>query len=386
MIKSPPFDSLRGLIRVLTKALLLAVVINVLLLWTGFNPVREITQVNLWGGFGGRARLVYPSDLANGQLHVEAQLATHEVTIRPKAADEYRVVLLGESGIAGWGLPDEETLSTQLTELGIEIDGRRVRAYNLAYPQPSVARDVIVLDAILDEGIQPDLVLWFVTAASLDNSNELEGANRVFFNINEARLQDAIDTNPELIPWFGQKSSILLDEPDPIDAYWGIRDQELIPIWLNSLLYPLVPPDLAETDVRIGLADVPANVRYPEDHPGFLGMPNQTWTFLSVGCRMAVTEGVQMLLVNRPILISEQGAFSQTYYNSLYEKTLYDRYRTTLNQYTMEQGIAYADFWNIVPPENYTDTPLHADATGYGILAAELQTVLEAGGAASTCQ
>ncbi len=386
MFNAPPFDTTTSMLRVLAKGVALALLFNIGLLAAGIDPARQLVQLNPWPLFGGRERLIYPSDLANGQLHAEAQLATHRFSVEPASDDQFRVALLGESGIAGWGLTDAETLSTQLSEREISINGRQVEAYNLAYPQPSVARDVVLMDALLDLPNQPDLIIWFVTAASLDDSDALLGANRVFFNINEDRLRALVDSYPALDPWFEQKAPALLDQPSELEQAFAVQHQDLLPVWVNTLLYPFVEPSYAQTDVRIGLTDVPEAPRYTSEHPGFREMPNETWAFLTVGCQLALSEDVDLLLVNRPIMVGERGAFSSTNYNSLYSRALYDDYRQTLTTYTADNDIAFADTWNSIPVDNYTDTPLHADRSGYGILAAELETILvEEGSWQSQC-
>lgn len=374
-MKQSPFPDLRTFLRVLVKALVIVAVINALLLWMGINPVRSLVILNTWDLLGrGRARLAYPSDFPNGQLPLEALLEAHAISA-PKQPDEYRVILLGESGIAGWGVPDEETLAAQLTERNIQIEGKRLIAYNLAYPQPGVARDVLVLDAAL--AYQPNLVIWFITPAALDNSPDIIGSNRIFFDLNEARLRRIVSEHLDLLNlWFESHAPGLL-RPDPAwQSFVAIDDQELLPVWLNSLFYPFIPPDLAESDRRIGSEPVPEEARYTEDSPGFRDMPNQSWNFLRVGCLRARSAEVRLLLVNEPMLIGG-GPHSVENYNEHYQRALYDRYRETLSQYAADYSFWYADLWDIIPPERFTDTPLHADAEGYAILSASLEEVLQ---------
>ncbi len=374
-MKLSPFPDLTAFLRVLAKALAIVFVANFLLLWSGFNPVRAVIMLNTWDIVGhGRARLVYPSDFANGQLPLEALFATHAISVRPKPVDEYRVVLLGESGIAGWGLPDEDTLAEQLTARSIRFDGKRLIAYNLAYPQPSVARDVLILDAAL--GYDPNLVIWFVTPAALNNAEEVIGANRVFFDLNHLRLERLIAEYPTLLhAWYeGHRAGLFTPQPS-WQRLIALRDQDLLPIWANALFYPFIPPDLAQSDRRLGGEPVPAEARYTNDSPGFERMPNETWNFLRVGCLRAQVEGVTLLLVNEPMLIGI-GGHSDVNYNAHYQRALYDRYREALNVFAVHHDLWYVDLWNIIPAARYTDTPLHADAEGYAILAAALERTL----------
>ena len=42
----------------------------------------------------------------------------------------------------------------------------------------------------------------------------------------------------------------------------------------------------------------------------------------------------------------------------------------------VENGLWYADLWDSVPAEYFTDTPLHADGEGYAILSEHLENLL----------
>lgn len=384
-MKESPFTSLPVFLRVIAKALFLVIVLNFALLASGWNPIRSLVTVNTWGLTGeGRARLAYPSDFQNGQLPLESLLAAHQLAYTQKAEDEYRVLLLGESGVAGWGVRDEDTLADQLTAMDIQIDGKKLTAYNLAYPQPSVARDLLILDAAMI--YQPDLVIWFLTPSSLDNTPDIVGSNRVFFDLNRARFEALIDYyNPLLGEWYAGHGPQLLTPEPTWQKYVAIRDQELFPIWLNTLFYPFIEPDLAVSDRRIGIEPIPEEARYTDDHPGFETMPNETWQFLRTGCRRALEGGAQMLVVNEPMVIGS-GPNSDVNYNIQYERALYDRYHEALGEFIAECRIGYADLWDVIPAERFTDTPLHADAEGFAIFATALENVLTGDAQISECR
>lgn len=385
MLKESPFPRLAVFARVLLKALAILLVLNVALLAAGVRPARSLVTLNTWDLLGrGRARLAYPSDFQNGQLPLEALLAAHEISQGPKPPGEYRVVLIGESGIAGWGVEDDDTLAAQLTALGVEVEGRRVVAYNLAYPQPGAPRDVLILDAALAH--DPDLVVWFMTPAALNDSLEVVGANRVFFNLNRERLERLAAAYPALLGgWYAEHAPALLDEPDPLARYIAIQEQDLLPVWLNALLYPFETPDLARSDRRIGSEPVPEEARYTLGSPGFEPMPNDTWGFLRAGCLQARGAGADLLLVNEPMLVGS-GPHADENYNANYGRDLYDRYREVLRAYAAEHGIWYSDLWNIIPAERFTDTPLHMDAEGFSMLADALRGVIVEGSSGSTCE
>src|SRR5690348_12705231 len=100
MQRGSPFPSLAVTVRVFAKAVALLLTLNFVCLTLNFQPIATLIRFNTWWLVGhGRARLVYPSDFQNGQLPVEALVGAHTLAYTPKAADEYRVVVLGESGI-----------------------------------------------------------------------------------------------------------------------------------------------------------------------------------------------------------------------------------------------------------------------------------------------
>jgi hypothetical protein len=85
-------------------------------------------------------------------------------------------------------------------------------------------------------------------------------------------------------------------------------------------------------------------------------------------------------------MVIGSGPHSDENYNVSYQRTLYDRYRDVLRAYTDDHGLWYADLWDVIPPEHFTDTPLHADAEGYAILSAALSEVLARENMVSTCE
>jgi hypothetical protein len=369
MKRTSPFTSPQMMIRVFAKALILLLILNVLCLSAQIDPIRTLTTLNTWAIVGhGRARLIYPSDLPNGQLAIEALLATHQLAHTPKSPDEYRVIVLGESGIAGWGLTDQETFTAQLTARKVRLNGKHLIAYNLAYPSPDAPRDMLILDAALR--YQPDLVIWFVTASTLDNSPHKAGTNNVFYDLNRARLQ-RLTTAYDLEAWFTAR----LAEVPAWQSWIAIHNQDTIPVWLNSLLYPFVTPDFGLTTRRVGREPIPAKARHTVGDAGFTPIPNDTWRFLRVGQDLAANTGARLLVVNEAMLIGS-GKNSETNYNEQYNRAFYDNYRQTLGIYAAQNHLWYADLWNVIPAEKFTDTPFHADLSGYALLVDHIVHVL----------
>ncbi len=356
-----PSPSLRVTLRIFGKAIIVLLILNFACVALAFDPVASITQFNTWWMVGhGRPRLVYPSDFQNGQLPMESLLGAHSLAYTPKAPDEFRVLALGESGIAGWGLADPDTFTGQLNARGVQIGGKRVVAYNLAYPSPSVARDVLILDTAL--AYKPDLVIWFISPAALDDSPASIDTNGVLFDLNRARLKRITDAF-NLQTWFDAHLA-----PEPAWTKWiAIHHQDTLPVWMNTLFYPFVPPDLGLTTRRIGSEAIPATARYHTGQPGFETLPNDTWRFLNVGQQLSAQAGAKFLLINEAMLIGS-GPNSDVNYNREYERAFYERYRQALSDYAAANGMAYADLWNAIPASSFTDTPLHADRAGFAAL------------------
>ena len=122
----------------------------------------------------GRERLPYGEDPAAYNLsldNIPAMFNSH-VVATPKAADEFRVLVIGDSGVWGILLEPEETLTGQLNAQDIVYDGQHVQAYNLGHPILSVTKDLMLLDHALQ--YDPDMVIWLVTLESLDPTAQLE--------------------------------------------------------------------------------------------------------------------------------------------------------------------------------------------------------------------
>ena len=369
-MRFPPFPSLSVTARVVFKALIVVVAINFICLAAVFNPVAAITRFNLWGLVGhGRARLMYMTDVQNGQLPVEAMLATHELAYTPKAADEFRVVILGNSGPYGAGLFDDETLSSQMTHLDIRVNGKHLVAYNLSFPSANVVSSSVILDAAL--AYQPDLVIWFVTANMFNNHQTYWDQLSVFFLINRERLEN-IASRYEMTDWIASRMS-----PRPSwDAWIGIHDQGTFSVWLSSLFYPFVQPNIQHTTWRIAQDAVPAEPNNFLSVDGAYPVFNDTWQFLEIGNQMAQSAGANLLIVNQPTMVLDS-PYGDVSYSKLYGRAFYDAYHEALAKYTKEQNLWYVDLWRLVSPDHYTDSELHLDAEAWTSVAAELRRNIE---------
>ena len=77
---------------------------------------------------------------------------------------------------------------------------------------------------------------------------------------------------------------------------------------------------------------------------------------------------VPVWLINEPMFISD-GANSDIRYNAFYPRWAYDQYRQLLADQAAAAGWNYLDLWDAIPPDEFTDTPVHLTPAGTRLLA-----------------
>ena len=158
---------------VIIKGLILFVIANVVFALINPNLGGLSLYNSLWPG---RPRLPYgdnPAESYNLSLNnLDAMFASHEIAGTPKAADEFRVIVIGDSSTWGILLKPEQTLVSNLNAAGyVTAQGKHVRVYNLGYPIKSLAKDLLILNYAMR--YQPDLVLWPLTLESFADAQQL---------------------------------------------------------------------------------------------------------------------------------------------------------------------------------------------------------------------
>ena len=125
-------DHLVFLRNVILKAMVIFVIVNLVFLWA--DPISDLGRLSAYNAiFPGRVRLPFGEDFERSYnisiLQLDAMFASHELSDGAKPADEYRVLLVGDSSVWGFLLDPDETISARLNKLGlVAVDGRRVRA------------------------------------------------------------------------------------------------------------------------------------------------------------------------------------------------------------------------------------------------------------------
>lgn len=364
--------------RILLKAILLFVGVNVLFVvlrpeasWGSlFTTLPSLSLYNHL--YPGRERLSYgenPAESYNLSLNsIPAMFASHAVS-QPKAADEFRVIVLGDSGIWGWFLPNDETLTGQLNEMGLETAvGQRIVFYNLGYPIMSLSKDLLLLDEVM--GYDPDLVIWPVTLESFAPAKQLD---HPILQHNPARLRPLIE-----------QYDLSLDGRDPrfVEPNWWestlvgqrraladwLRLQQVGVAWAATGIDQIIPADfpLRQSDFE---ADESWQSFAEETS---LTAGDLTLDVLCAG--LARAGDVPVLVINEPIFISK-GENSNLRYNLWYPRWAYDQYRDLLAQEM--GGRPYLDLWDVVPPDEFTDSPVHLTAAGTAVFAAQVREALQ---------
>ncbi len=348
------------IVRVLIITLVLFVACNVI--FALLNPLEALGRVSLYNTvLPGRERLPYGEDSAGSYnlstYNLPAMFASH-VIARPKAADEFRVVVIGDSGTWGWLLDNEDTLAGQINAQHLTTsDGKRVVAYNLGYPVLALSKDVLLLEEALK--YQPDLIVWPVTLDSFPRAKQLfpsivqNNAPRVRSLM--ARYQLSLDPNdPRFVdPDFlgrtivGQRRNL---------ADW-LRLQALGFSWAATRIDQALP-----AEIKLRQSDFEKDVSWQEfKEPVTLTENNLAFDVLGAGLKMA--GDVPVLIVNEPMFISS-GKNSDLRYNSFYPRWAYDQYHALLNEKAAANQWHYLDLWDSIAPDEFTDTPVHLTPKG----------------------
>jgi hypothetical protein len=347
---------------VIIKAAALFVLLN--LLFAVLNPLDTLGRLSLYNlVLPGRERLPYgenPAQSYNLSLYnIPAMFAAHRIATS-KAEDEFRLMLLGDSATWGWLLENDDTLAGQINAgAHTTPDDRRIVAYNLGYPIMSLTKDLLLLDYALR--YEPDMIVWLITLESFPRDDQLR----------PPILQNNADPVRELI------ASHTLDL-DPADVRLVDRDflaqtivgqrralADLLRLQLYGVPWAITGIDQhipVEYDLRT--ADFDEDVSWHSfEEPIPLTDEELTFDVLAAGVDLAAARTVPLLLVNEPMFISD-GRNSDLRYNFFYPRWAYDAYRELLIEAAAANDWPLLDVWDALPPDEFTDSPVHTTPAG----------------------
>lgn len=354
----------RGFVaRVLVKALLLFAAAN--LIFAALVPAgasAALGRVSLYNRiFPGRERFPFgenPEESYNLSLYnLDAMFASHEIE-RKKAADELRVVIIGDSSVWGTLLEPGQTLAGQINARALQCDGQRVVAYNLGYPTISLVKDVMILRRVL--AYAPDLIVWPTTLEAFPRQRQLDSPL-------------AANNAAEIAGWYAVDAAAgggLARLADNSIAGQRRALADLVRLQAYGVMWAATGIDQAiPARYTPAAVDLEADESYHGWRPD-TGLPAEGLVFdvLAQGIETAGAAGAPVLVVNEPMLIS-QGANSDVRYNFFYPRWAYDAWRAELAARSAREGWNLLDAWDLLPPDEFTNSAIHLTPAGESALA-----------------
>ena len=356
-------------LRLLAKALLLFVAVN--LAFALFNP--PIYRVSLYNNlFPGRVRLPFADDLGIYSVMVDnldIMLASHEIAAA-KRAEEFRVAILGDSSVWGEGAAARDSISVLWNEYGYSCGNKSFRFYNLAYPHPSVIKDLIILDKAME--YEPDMIVWFITLNTLTprrlgpfiraNAARAERVleeHDVTYNLKDTATSNTLTT-------FYEKTLV------------GRRSElaRMIKLQALGLIWTISSADrtAASTDPADLSMDVPNDRKYKGlESESKLGKEMMTGALVA---GHEIAQPIPVLIVNEPMFIAT-GRNSNVRYNEGYPRWAYDYYRQAMMIESQRNQWHYLDLWDSIAPRYFADTVLHISPEGQRLLIQQINPVLQ---------
>jgi hypothetical protein len=356
----------------LRRALLKGLALYLLVILLTAMPFPNPGKLSAYNGlFPGRSRLPFgenPAEAYNFSLfNLDAMFASHEIANGPKPADEFRILVIGDSSTWGTLLRPEETVSAQLNAAAPSFCGKSARFYNLGYPTISVTKDLMLIDYAAR--YQPDYILWLTTLEALP--------------LNKQLITPLVANNAAAIDSLIQRYDLPFAANDPAlvqPTMWGktligqrraladlIRLQLYGVPWSATGIdqtYPPYPPP--QTDFEAG-DDKFHDLLPPLDKSAL------AYDVIATGIAHSPAP---VLLINEPILISE-GKNSHIRYNFFYPRWAYDSYRDQLKVRAEAEGWNYLDAWDILPAAEFTNSAIHLTPAGETVLAQTILNVLD---------
>jgi hypothetical protein len=362
---------------VILKALVLFSVITLLFAVTDPLPVMgRISAYNRF--FPGRERLPYGDDPQRAYnlslFNLDAMFASHKLAAGSKPADEFRVIVIGDSATWGFLLPSDQTLAEAINKAGYTLaDGRQVKVYNLGYPVLSLTKDLLILSRAMQ--YNPDLIVWPVTLESFPYDKQLYPP---LLQHNPGPVRDLISRyqlhlnpdDPSLIkPSFWDRT-LIGARRDLADL---LRLQLYGGMWAATGIDQYIPATYTPRQ-----EDLSADVAFHNLQPPHLSRSDLAFDVLGAGVKMA--GNVPVLIINEPMFVSH-GKNSDIRYNFYYPRWAYDDYRRLLAEESSANAWNYIDLWNGADNTEYTNSAIHLTPKGTAQFADQVgQAILKLAG------
>jgi hypothetical protein len=352
------------LLGVLLKATVLFLLFNFAFVLFRSVPLGKWTIYNSL--VPGRERFPFgeaPQAYNRSLFDLDAMFASHILDGTPKAADEYRLLLIGDSSVWGTLLTPEQTLAGQLNARGLAACGKHVRVYNLGYPYISLAQELLILDQALQ--YQPDMVIWLTTLESLPKEKQL-GSPLVANNPDRIRAIIAkyklnLDPTDSALDQSSNRGSTFVSRRREIADLFRLQMNGLL--WAATGIDQYYPKNYEHAQI-----DLEDDKKFHDLTPDVNLRQALSFDILDAGMSAAQ---VPTLLVNEPILISN-GRNSDIRYNFFYPRWAYDEYRSLLAERAQQNHWNYLDTWDLVPMQEFTNSGVHMTPYGESLLAEQV--------------
>jgi len=261
-------------------------------------------------------------------------------------------------------------MAGQLNANAVTACGKTVRAFNLGYPTLSLLKELMLLDQALK--YQPDMIVWLTTLESFPNERQLtsplvaNNAERVRELIQRYHLS-ADPNDPELVNPSQWDETLIGRRRSVADI---LRLQIYGALWAATGIDQVYPKDYVRAQIDLEPSDEFHDLT-SEDRARL----GDTLAFDVLEAGMSAAS-VPTLLINEPILISN-GANSDIRYNFFYPRWAYDEYRQTLAEDAAARHWRYLDLWDLVPPDQFTNSAIHLTPAAEISLAKEIARAIQ---------
>ena len=314
--------------RVILKALILFFVLNLLL--TLFpNPSyfvfrQLLPKLNKFPIYA----VYYDSQAKHGfgarnVFDVNVLFNTHLISYEEKPANQYRIILIGDSTVR------DGTLYPMIDQQ--ECNGKILHAYNLGYYGASATKDLMILQAAMK--YSPDLIVWPVTSRTLSNEPKdfaLANSGDLVGLINAYGLSIPADQSLTGGSFFSGDDKIRLQTRLVINY---------------AVLFPAIRSP--QRIIQNAINDIKTNNAADQETLPVSG----AYLFSALTAAPKIVGAVPFLLINepRPSVVVTQTDFLQ--------------YRQELLSLNGEQHWIFLDLWSLVPDKDFIDK-IHRNADG----------------------
>jgi len=344
-------------LRIILKSMILFVVFNYSFV---FVPSSAIWRLSIYNSvIPGRPRFTQEADL-------DFLFDTHEIASSGRRPNEYKVLVLGDSSTWGSLLNPEETFSGIINSSNIETCRKQpVHVYNLGIAQLSLFKDLIILQRAMS--YHPDLIIWMITL----NSTLRETKQHPIVNSNPEIAQELIDK---------YKLGIKINSNNTV----SIRQKTFLARkndFARFIQFQLDGLRWWSTGENVHKDYQPISLNVSADN-SFGGLPPPTLDphlieFEVLHAATLIAQDTPVIIVNEPIQIVT-GKNKEIRYNKNYPRWAYDQYRDLMKAQAEQNHWNYKDYWNLLPPTEFSDSAVHRTANGEKMVAKKIgELILE---------